>query len=406
MNLLAEARAIKPQLVTDRRHLHANPEVGFHNPGTAAYIKERLASMGIEAWDCGVIDEETNAKYEIAGFGHTPGVTGVVATIGHGGPCILLRADTDALPMQEVRRSKYSSRVPGRMHACGHDAHTAMLLGAARLLKDREDELKGTVKLMFQPGEEWGCGARLMIDDGLMENPRVDAAFALHVDPSAQAGTIGVHPGTVSSSMDTYIVEITGVGGHSSVPQKTVDPVMIATQLYTQLNLMFTREIDAALMTTFTIGAVRAGTVTNIIPEKARLDGNMRSQDQATRDRMCERIPEMIDGIVSAWRGSHVTYDFHTPTTHNDPAFIAELLPVIDGIFGEGARYDSGCMAGSEDFSYLSQSVPAAFLMLGAGRPGWPFVHNPDMRLDENALAQGAALHAQVALTWLAHHAE
>lgn len=301
MDLLAAATALQPQLVADRRHLHERPETGFHTPDTAAYVRRRLTEMGIPHRDCGVIDDATGERFAVAGFGTSPACTGVVATIGQGFPCFLLRADMDALPLQEEYEASYASKVPGRMHACGHDAHTAMLLGAAQLLKEREAELRGTVKLMFQPGEEWGYGAQLMIDDGLLSDPPVDAAFALHVDPSAEVGTVGVHPGTASSAMDTFIVTITGVGGHSSEPQRTVDPVMIATQLYTQLNLLVTREADPSQATTFSIGALRAGTATNIIPETARLDANMRSQDPATRDHLCRRNAS----VALSWLASH-----------------------------------------------------------------------------------------------------
>lgn len=406
MSYLEEAASIEQQMIADRRHLHANPELGFNCPETAAYIKARLDEMGIEYRDCGVIDEETNKKYEIAGFGRTEAVTGVVATIGNGGPCFLLRADMDALPLQEETDVEFKSKVDGRMHACGHDAHVAMLLGAAQLLKNRESELKGTVKLMFQIGEEWGYGAKLMVDDGLLENPKVDAAFGLHANPSMAVGTVNIHPGAFSASMDTYIVSITGRGGHSSEPQRTIDPVMIATQLTTQLNLMVSREADPAGMTTFTVGAVRAGTVTNIIPEHARIDGNMRSLDPESRARLCERIPEMIDGIVHAWRGTHVTYDFHTPTTWNDPAFTAELTPFIEDIVGPDNHSDLGPLPGTEDFSYLSERVPSLYVFLGTGDEGWPYVHTPDMRHDESSYKYGAALHAHIATSWLANHSD
>ncbi len=406
MNFLDEAAVIGQQIIADRRHLHAHPEVGFDCPQTAAYIKARLSEMDIPHRDCGVIDAGTNTTFDRIGYGRTENVTGVVGLIGSREPCFLLRADMDALPLQELWESDFKSTIDGRMHACGHDGHVAMLLGAAQLLKNHESELEGCVKLMFQTGEEWGCGARLMIDDGVLEDPHVDAGFGLHANPSFEVGTVGVTKGAMSSSMDTYIVDITGVGGHSSEPQRAVDPIMIATQVYTSLNLMFTREIDASQMTTFTVGALRGGTVTNIIPETARLDGNMRSQDPATRGHMCERIPEMIDAIVKAWRGTHVTHDLHTPVTYNDPQLTEQLIPVIDSIFGEAGRFDPGCMAGTEDFSYVSEQIPALYCWLGTGHEGWPYVHSPEMHQDEAAFAYGAALHAGVATAWLAANAK
>ncbi len=218
VDYLAEAASIEAQIIADRRHLHANPELGFDCPKTAAYIKRRLDEMGVRHVDCGVIDDITNDNYEIAGFGRTQTVTGVVALIGHGDPCFLLRADMDALPLQEFNDDiDFKSRVDGRMHACGHDSHVAMLLGAAQLLKNHEAQLYGTVKLMFQTGEEWGCGAKLMIDDGLLQNPTVSAAFGLHVNPSEDLGRINVHPGMAAATTGS------NASGVRSVIQVSID---------------------------------------------------------------------------------------------------------------------------------------------------------------------------------------
>ena len=402
MNSILEAsKNYEEQIIKDRRHLHQYPEIGFDLPETQKYIQQRLDEIGVEYRQCGKVPDEIRAKYAKAGFGNQENCTGIVAVIGQGEPCILLRADMDALPIQEEIESDYKSKKPGLMHACGHDSHTAMLLGAAQILKNHEKELKGTVKLMFQPGEEWGYGSKLMIDDGLLENPKVDAAFGIHIMPDQEAGTLSVHKGTLTQAMDTYIVDILGYGGHSSQPHKTIDANMIMNQLYTSLNLLFTREVDPNASVTFSVGAMGGGTVTNVIPEKATLSGNMRSYDQAARDHLCKRIPEMIEHVVKAWRGEYSTTEFHTPTTYNNPEFIDEIMPSLEEIIGKDRISDDGVMGGSEDFSYISQEVPSAFVTLGTGKEGEAPVHNPRMQQKEEIFKYGAALHANVAIEWL-----
>lgn len=399
--ILEEITRAEKQLITDRRHLHQHPEIGFDLPATQKYVQERLSAMGIDSKPCGKLSEETKKKYARAGFPEQTACTGIVATIGHGSPCILLRADMDALPIEEETESEFKSTKQGLMHACGHDSHTAMLLSAADVLKKRENELTGTVKLFFQPGEEWGYGSKLMIDDGALENPTVDAAFGIHIMPDQEAGTLSVTKGVITQAMDTYIVDIKGSGGHSSQPHKTVDPNMIMNQLYTSLNLLLTREADPKQNVTFSIGAMNGGHVTNVIPDKAVLSGNMRSFDQATRDHLCARIPEMIDHTVKAWRGTYSLTDFHTPTTYNNPDFIDAISDSLEQVMGADKIVDLGAINGSEDFSYISQHVPSAFVILGTGKEGNPPVHNPRMSQDEDIFKYGAALHAQVAIDWL-----
>jgi len=401
MNILEHSKKYEEQIIKDRRYLHQYPEIGFELPNTQKYIQQRLDEMGIAHKQCGIVPPDIQKKYEIAGFGSQAQCTGVVATIGQGAPCILLRADMDALPIDEEVDSDFTSKNPGVMHACGHDSHVAMLLGAAQILKDREAELQGTVKLLFQPGEEWGYGSKLMIDDGLLQNPTVDAAFGIHIMPDQQAGTLSVHKGTLTQAMDTYIVNIQGNGGHSSQPHKTIDANMIMNQLYTSLNLLMTREADPNHSVTFSVGAMSGGTATNIIPDKAVLQGNMRSYDQQTRDHLCQRITEMIDHTVKAWRGQYSTIEFHTPTTYNNPQFIDAITPFLEHVVGAENVVDNGYLGGSEDFSYISQEVPSAFVVLGTGKEGEAPVHNPRMRQNEDIFKYGAALHANVAIEWL-----
>lgn len=406
-SFLEEATAIQDQIAADRRALHEHPEIGFNLPKTSAYVRRRLEEMGIEAEELGgPIDPAIVDKYERAGFGRIEYSTGLAATIGHGGPCIMLRADMDALPILEEADVPFKSQEPGAMHACGHDAHTAMLLGAARILKAHEAELPGTVKLMFQTGEEMGYGSHLMIDAGLLENPRPDAAFALHVMPDWEVGRVSYAHGSTSSSMDTWIVRIQGKGGHSSNPQQTIDPNMIATQLYTQLNLLMTREATPSSMVTFTIGAIQGGTATNIIPDTAVLQGNMRTLSKEDRDHLVRRVPEMIGHIVAAWRGTCEVDVFNTPTTYNNEGLLQELVPLVEGIVGPENVSCGKPLNNSEDFSHVSTAVPSVFMLVGAGGEGCAPVHNPNMVLDEGVLRYGAAIHATVAYNWLMGYAQ
>lgn len=402
VNLFEEVHAYEEQIIKDRRYLHQHPELGFELPNTQKYIQQRLDEIGIEHKSCGTVPPEVSEKFAGAGFPKQTQCTGIVATIGTGSPCILLRADMDALPIHEEVDVDFKSTKKGLMHACGHDSHVAMLLGAAELLKKHEASLEGTVKLFFQPGEEWGYGSKLMIDDGALENPTVDAAFGIHIMPDQEAGTLSVRKGTLTQAMDTYMVDITGYGGHSSQPHKTIDANMIMNQLYTSLNLLMTRESPPDQSVTFSIGSMSGGTVTNVIPEKATLSGNMRSYDQKSRDHLCERIPEMIDHVVKAWRGNYEITEFHTPTTYNDPDFIDSITPFMEEVMGSENMVDNGPLSGSEDFSYISQLVPSAFVVLGTGKEGAAPVHNPRMFQQEDIFKYGAALHANVAMEWLA----
>lgn len=401
MDVIKIAEGLQEQMVRDRRALHRIPEFGFELPLTSEYVKNRLREMGIEPKDCGVLDEATAERFASAGFPKQSRATGVTATIGQGEPCILLRADMDALPMPETLETDYKSQHEGLMHSCGHDGHTAMLLGAAKILKDREKELKGTVKLCFQIGEEWGYGSKLMIDDGLLENPKVDAAFALHVAPDENVGEIKYTEGVTSSSFDTYNMTIQGQGGHSSMPQKCVDPIFIANQLYNALNLLPGREVDPAANVSFVVGAVNAGTAANIIPDTAGMKFGMRTYDVEARNHLKQRIPQLMDGIVNMWRGSYEVVEFNTPSTFNNRELVLEVLPFVKEVVGEENVREFAGVPASEDFGHISEKVPGAYMMIGAGKPGNYPVHNPNMVLDESVFPLGAALHAHVAMEWL-----
>lgn len=403
--LLEEAKGLQEQIVADRRYLHQIPEVGMDLPESAAYIEKRLAEMGIPFRRCGVMEESVRQKYIKMGFPDMRASTGVVATIGSGSPCILLRADFDALPMEEINDLPFCSKRKAS-HMCGHDTHAAMLLGAAKLLKDHESELKGTVKLMFQPGEEMGYGSKTMIDDGLLENPKVDAAMAIHIFSTTPVGQVTYCSGVASSSLDTFAIHIQGKGGHSSTPNLCVDPIMIANQIYTALNMLMTREISPQAVATLSGGVLRSGTAVNIIPDTADLQIGLRTYNVEARKHVLERLPEIVDAYAKAWHGEYEITMFNCPCTFTDETVTKELLESVDEVVGKENIQEMPPMAGTEDFSYVAEQVPSTFLILGAGGPDQYPHHNPRMVLDESVFYQGAAIHANCAMEWLNKHSK
>ena len=311
----------------------------------------------------------------------------------------------DALPIREENGLEFRS-CSGLGHMCGHDSHAAMLLGAAQILKNMEDQLAGTVKLMFQPGEETGAGARMMVGDGLLEEPKVDAAFGIHVQPTEETGTVGYSTGVNSASLDTFIVKIKGKGGHSSQPHLCVDPLMVVNQVYQALNLLVTREADPAAMVTLTCGVAKGGTAVNIIPSEAELHIGLRTLDVASAKHLARRIPEVIEHYVKAWRAEYDLTVFHTPSTLSDVSLCREVVPYIREVVGEYRIHEIPAITGTEDFGYVTEKVPGMFVFIGAGRPGNPPLHSPKMVLDEDVLPVGAAVYANVAAAWLEAHGE
>lgn len=398
------AYAIKDQITADRRNLHRMPEIGTDLPETSAYIKKRLDEMGIPWKDCGgPLPAKMTDDFVEAGFPRMEKETGVTAVIGQGSPCILLRADMDALPVREENDLEYRSR-NGAGHMCGHDSHAAMLLGAAQILKDMEGELNGSVKFMFQPGEETGAGARVMVENGVLQDPRVDAAFGLHVQPTDETGKVGYAVGVNSASLDSFILKIHGRGGHSSQPHLCTDPLMIMNQIYQAVNLLATREADPAAMVALTCGVAGGGTAVNIIPDEAELHIGLRTLDVEAAEHLKKRIPEVIDHYVKAWNGEYDLTTFHTPCTLSDEYLCRAVVPHIGEIVGEEKVHQIPAMTGTEDFGYVTTEVPGMFVFIGAGKPGNAPLHSPKMILDEDVLPLGAAVHANVAVTWLEEH--
>src|SRR5262245_44517119 len=396
--LLDAARAIQPDTVAIRRRIHRHPEIGNHLPVTQAVVLEELRKFGLEG---------------------RPGrlLTSVVAVIegGRPGPTILLRADMDALPVQEDTGLDFSSEVAGHMHACGHDTHVAMLLGAARLLQDRRAELPGDVVLMFQPGEEGLGGALMMIDEGLLDaadavgGERPTAALAVHISARYASGTIQCRPGPEMAATDTIRITVRGRGGHASEPHGALDPIAVAAEIVLALQVMVTRRIDAFDPAVVTIAQITSGTTNNIIPDSAFLFGTIRTVSEETRSRARAGVQRVAEGIAAA-HDATVEVDLQAgyPVTINDPDFAHFVLGTArDLVGGEQVVEMAEPIMGAEDFSYVLQRVPGAMAFLGGMPAGIdpetaPKNHSNVVVFDEDAMPVGVALYASVAIRHLA----
>jgi hippurate hydrolase len=393
--LLDEARAELPGVVALRRRIHQNPELGLELPETQRAVLDALEGLDLE----------------LATGGKT---SAVMATLRGGpreggrsdAPTLLLRADMDALPMQEESGLPYASRQAGRMHACGHDAHVAMLVGAARLLARRRGELAGTVKLLFQPGEEGHGGARVLIEEGLLDaEPRVDAAFAIHVDSTLPSGRVALRPGPILASADVLSIDLRGRGGHASMPHLAVDPIPVACEIVMALQSLVTRRIDAFDPVVVTITRIQAGTTNNVIPPTANLLGTIRSVSERAREAAHDGVRRVAEGVAAA---HGVDAKVHLipgyPVTVNDARFSRFAGGVAGDLLGSGAVVEMPApIMGAEDFSYVLQRVPGSLVFLGVRAPGerGEPLHSSRMTLDEDALANGVALHVAMALRWL-----
>jgi amidohydrolase len=389
--MLSEAEKLLPDLVALRRAIHREPELGLHTPKTVAKVRQALAGLPLE-WREG------------------PTTSGLVALLrgARPGRSVLLRGDMDALPMQEETGLEYASQVPNAMHACGHDAHTAMLVGAARLLCARQASLAGSVMFMFQPGEESWDGARLMIEDGLID-PLPDAAYALHVIPNAESGVVRGRPGPTFASMDPIRIQVTGRGGHGSAPHDALDPVPVACEIVMAIQGFVTRQVSVFDPCVVTIGRIDAGTTHNVIPEKALLSGTMRTLSPENRERVKAGLRRLAEGIAAAHGATaEVSFDRGFPVTVSDARAVELARATAKSLFGPPGWQDMDApLMAAEDFSYVLEKVPGALLLLGAatdpGNPGGCCgLHSNRMLLDEQAMPRGAALMAAVAERFLA----
>ena len=393
--LLDDAHALSDRLVSLRRAIHAEPELGLHTPKTRDKIRAALAHLPLE-WREG------------------PSTTGLVATLMGGageGRIVLLRGDMDALPMPEETGLEFASIIPGAMHACGHDAHVAMLSGAAELLCARRETLTGEVRFMFQPGEEGWHGARFMLDDGLLggtDRPLPDAAYALHVMPNAPRGLIAGRAGPLMAATDQIEITIEGRGGHASMPHETLDPIPVACEIVTALQALVTRKFNAADAVVVTIAKIESGTTYNVIPDRAVMKGTMRTLSAANRTRLREGIEQLATGIAAAHGLSakvHLEEGF--PVTICDPRAVAFGSQVVRDLFGAAAwREMEHPIMGAEDFSYVLEKVPGAMFFIGVSHEGEDWtrccgIHSTRMMLDETVMPRGAALLAGLAEQFL-----
>ena len=369
------------QIIALRRDIHREPELGFDT--------ERTAQKVLAALDGLPLDIETGVARN-----------GIVATLWGGeGPTVALRADMDALPIEEETGLPFSSEIEGRMHACGHDGHTSMLVGAAHALSQRDlrDRLNGTVKFVFQPAEEGGGGGRVMVDEGVADD--VASIFALHLWPGLPFGKVATKAGSIMAAADAFEMEIRGSGGHGAMPHLAADAVVIAAQVVTTLQTVVSREVDPVEPAVLTVGEIGAGTAFNIIPEKARLGGTVRTLNPDLRERMPGRIEALARGVAKGMRGdANLEYTFSYPVTANEEGAADSVLSVAEDVFGaESVLELSNPSMGAEDFAFFLEKVPGAFIWLGVGEDV-SGLHTPKFAFDEEVLPRGSALLAALAL--------
>ena len=388
-NILEQAIAIKDEIVAYRRHIHANPEVGTHLPMTTKYVMDKLTEMGYEPKE--ICD------------------SGIVATIegSKPGKTFLLRADMDGLPMEETTSCDFAAK-NGAMHSCGHDMHSAMLLGAAKLLKQNVDQIEGTVKLVFQPDEEGFTGAKKMIEAGVLQNPKVDAAMAMHVNSGTPSNLVVAGKGTSIGGCFRFRIVVKGTGCHGAMPETGVDPINIAHHIYSGLQTILVREIAGVKAGVITIGKFVGGDAPNIIPGEVVMEGTFRYLDKEMGDFVIERMNEIVTSTAKTFRGEAELIELSSvPPLTNDNNLLNEVTGYLKDIVGEqGVFVFEGGGMGSEDFASYSYEVPSLYLILGAGAKnenpefGVP-MHNTKVVFNEDILTTGAAIHAYSAINWL-----
>lgn len=386
---LTRANELYEDMVADRRAIHTFGGLGYDLEPTTELVKEKLTAWGIE-------------HKEIC-------KSGIMADIGSGSPVFLLRGDMDALPVEEQSGLDFAA-TNGTCHCCGHDLHTTMLLYAAKMLKEREHELKGTVRLMFQPAEEGGGGARAMVDAGVLENPTVDAGMAMHVAVAtdiSHARTIHYSKGPAFAESDGVTITIKGKGGHGAQPHTAVDPITIAASVIHNLQHIISMEVGSDQRAVLTFGSIHGGTAANVITSEVVMKGSIRTYDPKLAAFIQQRVREIAEGTAAALRAEAIV-DIRVglAPVYNDPALCDTLFPLIEEVTGEGATamMDYPTSYGSEDFSEITSRIPAVMLKIGAGSKDEGYehpIHHPAALFDESILPYGAAIHANCAHKWL-----
>ena len=376
------------EIVELRRNLHQYPELAYSENRTAETIMEKLENLN-----------DLHLQKGLAG-------TGIVATLGGdlSGPRLALRADMDALPIREEGEKAYKSKIEGRMHACGHDGHMACLVGAAMVLSDFVDELKGPVKFIFQPAEEGGAGGRRMCEEGVLENPSVDAIFGLHGTPDLRIGQIYLRSGTMLASADEFSIEVEGLGAHAAFPHQGIDSVYVASQIVVALQSIVSRNTDPLDSVVVTIGKISAGSTSNVIPQTAELLGTVRALTQSNREETFSRMKRVVEQTASAYgaRARLVIHKDGYPPTVNDSNARSVVEHVVNEVLGksiDAVELDRPIM-GAEDFAFYGQHVPAFFFALGLRdehMKDYPMLHQPNFDFNDNALFYGIKMHVAIA---------
>ena len=380
-----EAHGIRDWIVQRRRQLHRHPELMYEEVRTSELVRDTLDELGI------------HYRFPLA-------ETGVLATLGGGdGPCVALRADMDALPIQEETDVPFRSEVDGKMHACGHDCHTAMLLGAARLLKKYEAEIPGTVKLLFQPAEEGGAGGRRMREEGALEDPHVERIFGLHVSPQLQTGSIGAREGVLLAASSVLRITVRGTGGHAAMPHLTIDPVATTAKLITELQTLVSRETDPLDSAVVTIAAIHGGQANNVIPETVEMGGTIRALTMKKLEHLKSRVREVATHVAAANR-CEVDIEFlgndYPPTVNDGESWNLVKQLAVDEL-GASHVHEIPPIMGGEDFAFYTELIPGCFVFLGVRNEDQDAiygVHHPKFKVDEEALPVGTAMHVVCAL--------
>ncbi len=385
-SIKTRADELASTIVSWRRDLHQQPELGFEEVNTAAYVKERLDALDLEVH---------------TGIAET-GMAAILRAKNPEGPGVLLRADMDALPVTETPGREYGSRTEGRMHACGHDGHMSMLLGAATILSERRDELRRDVLFCFQPGEEGYGGGEKMIQQGVLDLIKIGSVFALHLWSPFAAGTVHVRSGPIMAAQDSFVARILGTGGHAATPHVTRDPIVAAAYAVTALQTIVSRNVDPIDPAVVSIGSLHAGTVSNIIPAEAILEGTLRSFAEGVRELLKKRAAEVIEYAARA-NGcrSEFTLKSGYPATVNDAGAVETVRRVAAPVFGAENVIEPRPMAPAEDFSYFLQERPGAFILVGAGNKERGITaphHSSEFDIDESVLPRGAELLTRLAL--------